>query len=217
NAPTGRRTDPTAAERQRRRRARQRAAADALADPDQRAALQALPEGETRVMASQAEAVRRLEHATARAAYTGVLEANAGVLAARMVELALGGDVSCLIAVGSRLMPPARAEKRVRLPDLPPLTGLDACREAQGLIAAAAGRGEVGLDDAVAAQALVERVAEEHRQAMRDAALAGAGRRLGDATSVRLRVRELLPQTDGGEALVAEVGTNDRGCRGRDK
>ena len=142
-------------------------------------------------MASQVDAACRLDHAAARAAYTAKLEASAETLAAKTLELAMAGDVSCMIALGLRLMPPAKPKCRVQL-KLPPMRDFDACRDAAARIAKAVGRGVIGLDDALAVQSLVERVAEGHRQASRDAAMGETKYRLQEAGNIRLHVREIV-------------------------
>ena len=133
---------------------------DALADPTEHAAAEAAPTSQVQVLTSQANAVRRLEDAAARRAFTGVLEANAEAVANVLVQKALEGDVGAAMAVASRLAPPARPERRVHVPDLPPLTTPENCREAERRVGEAAAAGEVSLDDAISLARLIASVAE---------------------------------------------------------
>ena len=192
-----RRPDPTNAERQKRHRERRKTVRDALADPDERTAAEAAPVEDVQVLTSQAAAVRRLEDAAARRAFTATIEANAEAVADKLVERALEGDVGALLAVASRLAPPARPERRVRIESLPLLTSPEACREAECRIGEAAARGEVDLDDALALQGLIARVAEGHATAAKEAMLSRMNARLDGPNDLRLRLREISMSLSG--------------------
>ena len=186
------RPDPTNAERQRRHRGRRRAVRNAMADPAEREAAEAAPVERVQNLTSQAAAVRRLEDAAARQKFVATIEANAEAIANKLLERALDGDVGALLAVASRLAPPARPERRVRIENLPSLTSPEACLDAGRLIGEAAARGEVGLDDAIGLQRLIAGVAEAQANAAREAALVRMNARLENGGGLRMRLRELV-------------------------
>ncbi len=196
------RPDPTNAVRQRRHRERRRAVRDALADPTEHAAAEAAPTSQVQVLTSQTNAVRRLEDAAARRAFTGVLEVNAEAVANVLVQKALEGDVGAAMAVASRLAPPAKQERRVHVPDLPPLTTPENCREAERLVGEAAAKGAIGLDDAMSLARLIAGVAEgQVYYALKKAALARMNARLENGGGLRMRLRELVVAAGTADAI----------------
>ena len=195
------RPDPTNTVRQRRHRERWRAVRDALADPTERTMAEAAPTSQVQVLTSQTNAVRCLEDAAARKAFTGVLEANAEAVANVLVQKALEGDVGAAMAVASRLAPPARPERRVHVPDLPPLTSPEACREAERMVGEATARGELALDDAMSLQRLIAGVAETQAHAAKEVALARMNARLENRGGLRMRLRELVVAAGTADAI----------------
>ena len=195
------RLDPTNAVRQRRHRERRRAVRDALADPTEHAAAEAAPAHDLQVLTSQANAVRRLEDAAARRAFTGVLEANAEAVANVLVQKALEGDVGAAMAVASRLAPPAKQERRVQIAGLPALTTPENCREAERRVGEAAAKGAISLDDAISLARLIAGVAEGQVYALKEAALARMNARLENGGGLRMRLRELVVAAGTADAI----------------
>src|SRR5690349_19240530 len=86
---------------------------------------------------------KRLALRSARSTMANKLEAAAGPIADKMIELALQGDCAALLACARTVLPPAKHEPRIRLEGIPALTSPEAVAVARQRVAEAMAAGEV--------------------------------------------------------------------------